>query len=303
LKSSSHTQNELPVKEALAAHPLLYGAPQELFSELAAITRARSFEEHERVFDQGQTAHNLFLITSGSFLLQLRNGETKVLTGGSYFGEIGILNDQIRSGRIRANEFSTTLTICGDDLYDKQKVSSESALWLTRKLAVGLTQILRSKENISTSKLIESGESDQVEFKSTLRHNTHVGKPDRAVEHAVLKTIAAFMNTEGGTLLIGIADDGEKLGLELDNFPNEDKMLLHLDKLLRDRIDALCTRFVDAEVEELDGKQVLRVDCFRSTEPAYLRDNSKEYFYVRSGPGTINLPISEAVDYIREKWG
>ena len=60
--------------------------------------------------------------------------------------------------------------------------------------------------------LIRDGESDVVEFKSTLRTNLHTSKPDKAIEYTVLKTLAGFLNTNGGTLVIGISDDGTPVG-------------------------------------------------------------------------------------------
>ena len=69
----------------------------------------------------------------------------------------------------------------------------------------------------SAVELIRLGESKTVEFKSTLRWNLREGKKDpTVVTHAVLKTIAAFLNTEGGDLLIGVADDGSIVGTEPD---------------------------------------------------------------------------------------
>ena len=85
-------------------------------------------------------------------------------------------------------------------------------------------------------KLIEQGESDELEFKSTLRWNLKTNTPDKNVSLASLKTIAAFLNSEGGTLLIGIADGGEVLGIDLQNFANEDKYLLHFNNLLKEHI-------------------------------------------------------------------
>ena len=61
----------------------------------------------------------------------------------------------------------------------------------------------------SAEELIQRGESKTLEFKSTLRWNlVEDRKDDKRVTHAALKTIAAFLNTEGGDLLLGVADDG-----------------------------------------------------------------------------------------------
>src|SRR5205823_3551492 len=84
---------------------------------------------------------------------------------------------------------------------------------------------------------ISRGEGMRTEFKETLRVNIHTGQNDPKMEHAVLKTLVAFLNSKGGgTLFVGVKDDGEAIGLEQDKFPSEDKMALHLDNLIKDRI-------------------------------------------------------------------
>ena len=63
--------------------------------------------------------------------------------------------------------------------------------------------------------LLERTEDKHLEFKSSLWWDLKEGKKSRLVESASLKTIAAFLNSEfGGTLLIGVGDDGGVVGLE-----------------------------------------------------------------------------------------
>ena len=78
-----------------------------------------------------------------------------------------------------------------------------------------------------------NGESEAVEFKSTLRTNLHTGNKDPRMELAVLKTLAGFLNTNGGTLVIGVSDDGNPVGIQADGFDNEDKMNLHLVNIVK----------------------------------------------------------------------
>ena len=87
-------------------------------------------------------------------------------------------------------------------------------------------QYLRAHRN--AEELIKRGESKTLEFKSTLRWNLKEDRQDdKGVTHAVLKTIAAFLNTEGGDLLIGVADDGSIVGIERDQLENDDKFMRH----------------------------------------------------------------------------
>ena len=86
------------------------------------------------------------------------------------------------------------------------------------------------------SVLVNTGEGVATEFKSTLRVNVHTGQNDIRMEREVLKTLAAFLNSNGGSLVIGVNDKGKPTGLEVDNFHSEDKMNLHLVNLIRDRM-------------------------------------------------------------------
>ena len=152
------------------------------------------------------------------------------------------------------------------------------------------------------SEIIRSGESSTVEFKSSLRVNLHTGNQDSRIEHAALKTLAAFLNTRGGTLVIGVDDKGIPLGLENDGFQTEDKMDQHLANLIRDRLGAhhgLClhSRFVDYE-----GKRLLVVRCDPARKPAYVKDGKAEYFYIRTSGTTTELPASQIHDYLTQRF-
>jgi len=148
-------------------------------------------------------------------------------------------------------------------------------------------------------KLIAIGENEKLEFKSTLRWNLIGEKADKAIENSALKTVVAFLNTEGGTLLIGIKDDGSILGIENDQFLNEDKFLLHFATLLNDRIGREYIEHIHWGLKEVGGKKILRVDCAPSSTPAFLKGNGEE-FYIRNGPSSILLSTSEVLEYSRK---
>ena len=132
--------------------------------------------------------------------------------------------------------------------------------------------------------------------------NRGSGKKDKAVELGILKTVAGFFNTQGGTMIVGVGDEGEILGLEDDQFPSFDKLVLHLIYLIKMRISPLHMDFVHFDLLNLEGKHVLRVDCEAATSPAYVRDGSQEFFFIRTGPSTTNLKISAVYDYISKRF-
>jgi len=148
-------------------------------------------------------------------------------------------------------------------------------------------------------KLISAGESEKLEFKSTLRWNLSLDKADKAIENSALKTIVAFLNTEGGTRLIGVKDDGALLGIEKDQFLNEDKFLLHFSTLVNDRIGKHYVEQILPGLIEIKGKKILRVDCKPSPAPVFLKGNGEE-FYVRSGPSSVQLSTSEVLEYSKK---
>ncbi len=149
-------------------------------------------------------------------------------------------------------------------------------------------------------KLIRGGENAKLEFKSSLRWSIKGDRVDPAVEHSVLKTIVAFLNTEGGTLLIGVEDNGNILGTAVDRFPNDDKFLLHFANLVKDKIGKHYTDQILWELKEVGGKKILRVDCKPSSTPVVLKMDGKEEFFIRNGPSSEPLSTSEVLEYSRK---
>jgi hypothetical protein len=149
--------------------------------------------------------------------------------------------------------------------------------------------------------LIAKGENRTVEFKSTLRMNLHSKKPGKEIELAWLKGVAGFLNTDGGTLLIGVTDDGEITGLERDVFENDDKCRLHFKNLIATHIGADLSKYVRFILVSVAQKTVGVVLCARSSEPVFLKDGNKEHFYIRNGPSSDELPVSKALKYIKHR--
>lgn len=153
----------------------------------------------------------------------------------------------------------------------------------------------------SVRALIAKGENRHVEFKSTLRMNLHSKKPGKEIELAWLKGIAAFLNTDGGTLLLGVTDAGEIAGLEQDVFENEDKCRLHFKNLIAAHIGAELSKYIRFVLVPVEGKTVGIVHCSRSAEPVFLKNGNKEAFYIRNGPSSDELPVSKALKYIKQR--
>ncbi len=149
--------------------------------------------------------------------------------------------------------------------------------------------------------LLESGESSTLEFKSTMRMNLKSGKSGKEIELAWLKTVVAFLNTDGGTLLIGVSDDGEVVGLEVDEFRNEDKGRLHFKNLINQHIGVEFSKYLNFDIKALNGKSIAIIECERAQDPAFLKNNQDEDFYIRTGPSSEKLPVSKALKYLEAR--
>jgi hypothetical protein len=151
--------------------------------------------------------------------------------------------------------------------------------------------------------LVAAGESTDVEFKSTLRTNLHTGEKDPKMEMAVLKTIAGFLNSSGGgTLVVGVADDGTPIGLGPDGFPNEDKMSLHLINLLKERIGGHQALNIHPHFDDYGSSRALTISCKPAKAPVFVKDGATERFFVRYGPSTQELSGSQAQEFIKQRF-
>ena len=115
-----------------------------------------------------------------------------------------------------------------------------------------------------------------------------------------IRTVAAFLNTKGGKLLIGVNDAGDISGLETDRFSNNDKILLHIHDLLKNYIGIPYTQLIDTRIVEIDNKSIIYIDCKKSKTPFILKVSAdKEYFIIRSGPANQKLSLSQTLKHLK----
>jgi len=147
-------------------------------------------------------------------------------------------------------------------------------------------------------RLIGQGESETLEFKSTLRFNLAAGKPGKEIELAAMKTLTAFMNSGGGVLAVGVDDQGQPLGLEADGFENEDHLLRHFTALFAQHVGIECLPLVAFGVRSFRGRRILLARCARSSRPVILKGGKEEEFYLRAGPSSRKLSLSEFLRHL-----
>lgn len=163
--------------------------------------------------------------------------------------------------------------------------------------------------NVPTDQLLARGEDSGVEFKSSARHNLKTGDKDARVELAIARTVAGFANTRGGTVLIGVDDDGHPIGLDADvqhvKGGDLDRYELWLHDLLERCLSRRALRHVAMAFDDVGGRSVCRIDVTAADAPVYLRPHTGEgrpQFYVRTGNSTRELAVDDTVDYVLRRW-
>lgn len=163
-----------------------------------------------------------------------------------------------------------------------------------------------SDVEINVSKILESGETNQVEFKPLFRAASDPNINGRQIVFEVAKTIAAFLNTEGGQLVIGVSDKGEAIGLDADyklvKGNNRDGFLISFDDFVEKHFGKDFHHKVLPTISEVDGKDVCIVTVHKSESPVFVVREGKEEFYIRASASTRALAPSEVVDYVKTHW-
>jgi hypothetical protein len=181
-------------------------------------------------------------------------------------------------------------------------ISTSVLLAYTRRRARGVV-------GATVADLAAAGEGDRVEFKSTARWNTRTSAKDPRMEDEVVVTVAGFMNATGGTLLLGVADDGAVHGLDDDYavVPGRDRdgFELWLRTMLAERLGRAVTADVGVSFVEVDGLDVCRVDVAPAEGPVFVGSTGGARtadFYLRTGNSTRRLLTDEVLDYRARRW-
>lgn len=159
----------------------------------------------------------------------------------------------------------------------------------------------------TVGKIIANNEDFAVEFKSTARWDLREGKPNKAIEDAIVKTVAGLLNTEGGTLLIGVDDTGRVLGLNFDydrvRPKNGDGFVNWLTTHLVSALGYAAVTRARARVVVHDGAEICRVDVAKSPDPIWARTSrAEQVFYCRLNNSTRAVPADEVPIVIRNSW-
>lgn len=166
---------------------------------------------------------------------------------------------------------------------------------------------LRNESGIENiSQLIQKGESQSLEFKSSLRWDVRQEKINKDLEKVILKTIAGFLNSEGGQLIIGVEDNGNIFGLEKDykalSNGDRDKFENHLVQIIKTTIGVEFLKYIRFSFDNIDERDVCLITVVRASKPAYVKYKNEEEYFVRTGNNTSPLGMKETQDYISDNW-
>lgn len=194
---------------------------------------------------------------------------------------------------IESNDYATFLQARAKIIYAELK----SRIELSRK----------EPANEEVQQLILAGESDTVEFKSTLRYDLHNKEVNKKLEYVIAKTITAFMNSDGGNLFIGVDDNQNMLGLADDistlSKPNIDGFELHLIEVTKKFIGEGLLSHIKISFPVVEETKICRIKVSRSSKPVFIRYEGREEFFVRSGCSSQPLGREAQSTYEKSHWG
>ena len=175
-----------------------------------------------------------------------------------------------------------------------------------------ITETTQEDIKMDLYEMIAAGENNLVEFKTTLRYDMETGGANKKLEQVILKAIAAFSNAQGGTLIMGVNDDMEIIGLEQDyqmlKNGTKDEFELHIRNLTN---NAYGVDFSSNNLEILfpfvEDTEICVIEIKPWHKPLYtmVTDNNgtkSEKFYLRNGNSSPELPTSEIADYINTRF-
>ncbi len=162
------------------------------------------------------------------------------------------------------------------------------------------------QEEKDIKEIINSGEHEKLEFKTTFRWDVKRDQISKDMEKGAMKTVAAFLNSSGGKLVIGVDDHNQVVGIGSDLASlakkNHDGFENHFNNLFVSMIGPEFRKYVKLSFHYIDDKSVSLVQVDQSHKPAYLKTDKGEDFFIRTGNATTSLKASQIAPYISAQW-
>jgi len=220
---------------------------------------------------------------------------------------IGDFADQNSDINIALNSHFIDLKGFGIESNDYQQFLTARAekVFTHLKSRIELTHAESKNEEIE--ELILGGESESIEFKSSLRYDLHQKTVNKKLEYIIAKTLSAFLNSNGGNLFVGIDDNQNILGLDDDiatlKKQDLDGFELQLIEVIKKHIGKELSTHIKINFPEVDNKKICQITVSKSSKPVFINFEGKEDFFIRSGCSSQPLSREEQSTYEKEHWG
>jgi len=164
-----------------------------------------------------------------------------------------------------------------------------------------------SSKELTVQQMLAAGEGPTLEYKSSFRWDLKSRTVNTDLQKVIAKTIAGLMNFNGGTVLIGVADDRTVVGIEndiqsLSSKPNQDGFELALRQALTNYLGPEYGPHIRVAFQKHEGKTVAVVNVEASKKPVFMTDKAQKEFYVRDGNLTRPLDVRATYEYITLHW-
>jgi len=201
-----------------------------------------------------------------------------------------------------------------EDIEEFGIFSDDYSVFLEKRAKVIFTALqnrieLKNKNGIKDAELKELiliGENERLEFKSTLRFDLRENKVNKKLEFVIAKTISAFLNSEGGILMIGVDDFGNILGLnkDIETLPKKDidGFELQIRQVIKKYLGASFEKHLKITFPKIDDKEICNVKVSKSGKPVFTTFEGKDYFFVRIGNSSIPKNREEQSEYEKTHW-
>lgn len=243
------------------------------------------------------------------------DAEDVVLQGGALFGRRHLTQKQaierieVSQGRFgRKFDYGTVHLFTADSAESIRLKHISSPQYNARQIE----QLLEppdeavSAKQMSVAEMLVVGEGQYVEYKASFLWDYRRQSVNKELNVPAMKNVAAYMNSAGGVVLLGVDDNGVVLGLENDfraiNKPGIDGYENVLNMAFNRMIGAEFRHYLEIRFEEVDGQTVCMLAVSPSSYPVYLKHKGTEAFYVRTGNSSQPLELSQAVRYIQDRF-
>ncbi len=254
----------------------------------------REYYRNEEIFRSQTGGKRFYIVEAGDFHLQLGNGTSKPISRGQMIGEIAALTNLERLGTLVCmSETGRLIEFSQPDLVEVGLIPKADAPNLVSVLFANTVNYLHELLDNNTEHILERGEGEHAEFKEGSNNPN------------LLKPIAAFLNSKGGTILIGVNDEANVVGVDNYSVSGADKFDQDFRNLIREKMGSHALPFIRFSHGVFKGNGIYRIDCAMADQPVFLqtgRGASGETFFIRSGSTNQQLGFRAALHYIARRF-